>query len=117
MLPSTDTHKFILVSDDFNDIYPDFAVTVSGDNMEPLLCEGDILLVKKQDYAEHGDLGIFLIDGVRRVKKMHFKDGYLRLSSLDINCGEITVDKIHSITCEGKVIKVLHPGECVFSEI
>lgn len=117
MLPSTDTHMFLLVNNDSGDTPPDFAVTVSGDDMEPLLSEGDILLVKKQDSIAHGELGVFMIDGVRRVKKMNFKDGYVRLSSIDINCDDITLDMVHELACEGKVIKVLHPGECKFVKI
>jgi repressor LexA len=117
MIPCTDTHEFLLASDDFGDSPPDFAVTVDGSSMEPLLSEGDILLVRKQDFSENGDLGIFMIDGVRRVKKMYFNDGYLRLRSLDTNCKDITIDDVHDITCEGKVIKVLHRGECKFTGI
>jgi len=117
MLPSTITHKFLLVNNDSSDKPPDFSVVVSGDEMKPLLSEGDILLIKKQDFAEHGDLGIFLIYGVRHVKKMYFKDGYVCLTSLDTNCGNITLNDIHNLTCEGKVVKVLHSGECKFIEI
>jgi len=117
MLPSTDTHEFLLVKNNSCDTPPDFAVTVADDSMSPLLSGGDILLVKKQDSVEHGELGIFMIDGVRRVKKMYFKNGYLRLTSLDIDCDDIAIDKVHELSCEGKVIKVLHPGECTFIEI
>lgn len=117
MLPSTDTHEFLLVSGDSGIASPDFAVTVANESMSPLLSVGDILMVKKQDSVEHGELGIFMIDGVRHVKKMYFKDGYLRLSSTGMNCDDITLDMVHDLTCEGKVIKVLHSGECKFTEI
>lgn len=117
MLPSTDTHEFILVSKEPNLIPPDFAVTVADDSMAPLLSSGDILLVKKQDSVAHGELGVFMIDGVRRVKKMNFKNGYVCLRSIDLTCDDIILDKVHEITCQGKVVKVLHPGECRFIEI
>lgn len=117
MLPSTDTHEFLLINNDSGDTPPDSAVTVSGNNMGPLLSEGDILLVKKQNSIAHGELGVFMIDGVRQLKIMNFKDGYVRLCSLDFNCDDATIEKAHDITCEGKVIKVMHSGECKFIEI
>lgn len=117
MLPSTDTHEFLLVTKEPGVDTPDFAVTVADNSMEPLLSGGDILLVKKQDSVSHGELGIFMIDGVRRVKRMYFKDGHVRLCSLDFNCDDATIDKAHDITCEGKVIKVMRSGECKFIEI
>lgn len=116
-LPDTKTHKFLVVNNSFSGDPPDFAVSVEGNKMEPLLSEGDILLVKKQSTIDHGELGIFLIDGVRHVKIMYFKDGYLRLRSLDPNCDDVDLDNVHDVSCEGKVIKVLHPGECKFLEI
>ena len=96
---------------------PDFAVMVPGNNMEPLLVDGDILLVKKQDAVEHGEIGVFIIDGIRRVKKMSFKNGYVRLRSIDTSCDDITLDMINTLTCEGKVVKVLHSGERKFEKI
>lgn len=117
MLPSTDTHEFLLVNKEVGAVLPDFAVTIADDSMSPLLSGGDILLVKKQESVEHGELGVFMIDGVRRVKKMYFKDGYLRLTSLDINCDDVAINTVKELRCEGKVIKVLHSGECTFTEI
>jgi SOS-response transcriptional repressor LexA len=117
LLPNTKTHKFLVVNNSFGNNPPNFAVLVEGNKMEPLLSEGDILLVKKQNTVDHGELGIFMIDGVRHVKRMFFKDGYLRLRSLDANCTDVDLDNVHDVTCEGKVIKVLHPGECKFIEI
>ena len=106
-----------MVSNDVDDDSPDYAVSVSDSKVDLLLSVGDILLVKKQDTVEHGELGIFLIDNVRQVKKMYFKDGYLRLCSLDVNCDDVDLDHVRDLRCVGKVIKVLHHGESNFTEI
>ena len=39
-----------------------FALSVKGDSMSPRILDGDLVLVKKQDYAEDGDLIIALVE-------------------------------------------------------
>lgn len=50
-----------------------FALKVKGDSMEPRICEGDVLIVKKQSTAETGNVVIALINGddatVKRLKR------------------------------------------------
>ncbi|CAL7896468.1 Peptidase S24-like protein [Fusobacterium necrophorum subsp. funduliforme] len=45
-------------------IFPacDFATTVSGDSMEPKIFDSDILLIRKSEVLNSGDIGIFKID-------------------------------------------------------
>lgn len=54
-----------------------FALKVKGASMEPRILEGDVVIVRKQDDVESGDIAIILINGndatVKRVKKQ--KDG------------------------------------------
>lgn len=54
-----------------------FALKVKGRSMEPRILEGDVVIVRKQDDVESGDIAIVLINGndatVKRVKKQ--KDG------------------------------------------
>ena len=33
-----------------------FALKIKGDSMEPRICNGDVVIVRKQNYAESGDL-------------------------------------------------------------
>lgn len=40
-----------------------FGLIVKGDSMEPYICEGDIVIVKKQDTANTGEIVIALING------------------------------------------------------
>ena len=44
-------------------IFPacDFATTVSGDSMEPKIFDSDILLIRKTEVLDSGDIGIFKI--------------------------------------------------------
>lgn len=54
-----------------------FALKVKGASMEPRILEGDVVIVRKQEDVESGDIAIVLINGndatVKRVKKQ--KDG------------------------------------------
>ncbi len=40
-----------------------FALKIKGNSMEPRICDGDVVIVRKQDYAESGDLVIVLVNG------------------------------------------------------
>ncbi|WP_279002098.1 LexA family protein [Acidaminococcus fermentans] len=50
-----------------------FALQIKGTSMEPRICEGDIVVVRKQEDIESGDTAIVLINGgeatVKKVKK------------------------------------------------
>lgn len=50
-----------------------FALRVEGHSMEPRICEGDVVIVRKQPDVESGDIAIVLVGGsratVKRVKK------------------------------------------------
>lgn len=54
-----------------------FALKVKGASMEPRILDGDVVIVRKQEDVESGDIAIILINGndatVKRVKKQ--KDG------------------------------------------
>lgn len=52
-----------------------FALKVKGDSMEPRICDGDVLIIRKQSTAETGDIVIALIDGEdATVKKLKLLD-------------------------------------------
>lgn len=40
-----------------------FALMVKGQSMEPRFCEGDVVIVKKQNDVDDGDLAIVLVNG------------------------------------------------------
>lgn len=80
----------------------DFCLTISGNSMEPIYHNRDIVLVKAQDYVDLGQIGIFTIENNGYIKKF----GGDRLISLndeydDILFSDYTSDDIH---CNGLVI-------------
>lgn len=50
-----------------------FGLKVRGDSMEPRIYEGDVLIVKKQNDAENGDIVIALVNGNEATCKRLFK--------------------------------------------
>lgn len=50
-----------------------FALKVKGDSMQPVLYENDVVIIKKQDNCEDGQIAVVLINGdeatIKRVKK------------------------------------------------
>lgn len=65
---------------DYEEISPEmdstgsyFALRIKGHSMEPRICEGDVVIVRKQEDVESGDIAIVLVNGneatVKKVKK------------------------------------------------
>lgn len=54
-----------------------FGLQIKGDSMEPRICEGDVVIVRKQEDAESGDLVIAMINGNEATCKrlMKYKNG------------------------------------------
>ena len=78
----------------------DYALRVYGNSMEPKFAEGDILLVRRQDRVDIGDLGIFIADGEGYFKR--FIGEYLR--SFNPAYADICIDNFAEFRCCGKVI-------------
>ena len=60
-----------------------FGLRISGDSMEPKISNGDVVIVRKQDTADDGDLVIALVNGnegcCKRLKK--YENGLALLST------------------------------------
>ncbi len=60
-----------------------FGLKIHGDSMEPRMCDGDVVIVKKQDVAESGDIVIAMVNGdeatCKRLRK--YKDGIELISN------------------------------------
>jgi repressor LexA len=53
-----------------------FALTVAGDSMiDAAICDGDIVTVRRQDSAEHGDIVAALLEDEATVKVLRRQDG------------------------------------------
>lgn len=77
-----------------------FALRVSGNSMEPVFKNGDIVLIASQPSVEIGEIGIFILNGEGYIKKF----GGDCLISLNPDYDDIPLNKYDSIYCRGKVI-------------
>ncbi|WP_052446732.1 helix-turn-helix domain-containing protein [Candidatus Soleaferrea massiliensis] len=82
----------------------DFAVRVSGNSMEPFFFDGDILLVQSQTVIEHGEIGIFVLNGEGYVKRLYRKGNDCRLISLNLDYDDIIIEDLDTLLCRGKVL-------------
>lgn len=80
----------------------DFALTISGDSMEPVYYDGDIVLIKSQSAVDSGEIGIFIIESHGFIKKY----GGDRLISLNAKYDDIMFSDYNpdDIRCVGLVI-------------
>ena len=78
----------------------DFALRVSGDSMEPLIQDGQIIFISKQQTLEIGDIGVFGLNGDSYVKKL----GRGELISLNPGYSPISICDFDSVHVFGKVV-------------
>lgn len=78
----------------------DFIVRVNGESMEPDFYDGDRVLVKCQPYVEIGEIGIFIVDNERFIKKQ----GKGRLVSVNKEYDDVVPGEFTEVRCIGKVI-------------
>lgn len=90
----------IEIPDTYENRQADFALTISGDSMEPIYHDGDIVLVKEQPQIGLGEIGIFIINDEGYIKKY----GGDRLISLNNDYDDIKFSEGDYIKCCGKVI-------------
>lgn len=90
-------NRIIRVKPDENTSKADICVSVSGDSMNPMYYDGDVLLIKLQSSVEYGDIGIFQCDNGIYVKQ-YMKDGF---KSLNKDYDDLVGEKI---ICLGKVV-------------
>ena len=99
----SDNYEEIEVGDEVSE-NADFGVRVSGDSMEPLYLNKQIIWVHSQDNLEDGEIGIFCLDGDAYVKKYHRTDGGIELISLNKKYAPIRVPEGATLTTFGKVV-------------
>ena len=58
----------------FSSAYDYFALTINGDSMNKLYEDGEVIIVKKQNYANNGDIIIACILGEATCKEYYFND-------------------------------------------
>ena len=99
-LDEGDNWETIEISDTPEARRADYALTISGDSMEPVYYDGDIVLVKMQDTVEMGQIGIFILDGSGYIKK-YCGD---HLVSLSEDCNDRPLSDYEDVRRSGRVI-------------
>ena len=84
--------------------YADFGIKISGDSMEPLIHNGDVVWVKKQEIIENGEIGIFMLNENAYCKKLQKKGGETFLVSLNKKYAPIKIREGDSVVVYGKVL-------------
>ena len=109
-LPVSAGTGVFLDSDNFEpyesqDVPPEanFAVRVSGDSMEPLLRNGQVVFVQSATSLEQGDIGIFIYVGDAYCKKLDRENG-IKLVSLNPRYNPINVKRSYDLRIVGRVI-------------
>lgn len=99
-LPDDIDESAIMVPDTPKTRKADYVLKVDGKSMEPEYMDGDLVLVKKQDQVDIGEVGIYLVDGEALIKEA--QNGYLH--SLNPEFGNIELNENSEVHCMGKVI-------------
>ncbi|MFB7594675.1 transcriptional repressor LexA [Streptomyces sp. NPDC056160] len=82
-----------------------FGLRVVGDSMiESAICDGDIVTVRRQDSADHGDIVAALLDGEATVKRLRREAGHVWLMPHNPAYSPISGDNAAIL---GKVVAVL----------
>lgn len=88
-----------------------FALRIKGDSMEPRICEGDVVIVRKQSDIDSGDTAIVLINGEEAtIKKVQKFDGGINLvpgnSSYDVRTYTNEQIEVLPVQILGKVVEL-----------
>ena len=84
--------------------YADYAVTVSGNSMEPTIIDNSVIFVKKEEEPEHKEVGLFIVDGSVMCKRYVKQGRGYKLVPDNNEHRTISGKDISSITYLGKVI-------------
>ena len=85
-----------------------FCLQVKGDSMSPKIDNGDIVLCKKQDSVENGDLAIVIVDDEEgMIKQVEYGDDSIKLISFNLFYPERVFEKynMERVKIIGKVIE------------
>lgn len=81
---------------------------VKGDSMEPLLLEGDLVLVQLQSVVESGDYAVVIVDNEDGlVKKIVYGENYIHLKSNNpyYPVRKFEGDEMNRVRIVGKVVE------------
>lgn len=88
-----------------------FALRVNGDSMEPRFVDGDVVIVRKQEDVDNGDIAIMLVNGDEAtIKKVQKFDGGINLIPSNRTYDVLTysnkdIEQL-PVQCIGKVVEL-----------
>ena len=89
-----------------------FGLRIKGSSMEPRICEGDVVIVRKQSDADTGDTAVVLVNGdsatVKRIKKEPDGDLWLIPNNPAYDTRHYTPEEIQHLPVSiiGKVVEL-----------
>ena len=81
-----------------------FALPISGDSMEPLIHDGDIVFVRRQERLQSGEIGIFTYNGESFCKMWDNRSGIPKLVSMNKAYKPILLKENDVLVIHGKVL-------------
>lgn len=84
-----------------------FIVEADGDSMEPRIHDGDIVIAKRQNVAESGDIVVCSLNEQVKIKKLIQSNGMVSLYSLNSHHDPIPVSQNDILVIAGVVKNVL----------
>lgn len=109
-LPDDESAEPIYIPLDSVSKRADFVLEVHGNSMEPAYKDRDLILVRKADVIDKGQLGIFAVNGEGYFKKL----GHNQLISLNSDYAPIELKPDDNVTCFGRVLgrtKQIYPND------
>ncbi|HEX5035338.1 MAG TPA: transcriptional repressor LexA [bacterium] len=89
-----------------------FALEVRGDSMiEEGIREGDLVVVRRQQHAENGQIVIAMLDGEATVKKFFWKNGEVELRPANVAMRPIRVNSGQGFQILGLVVGLIRKYE------
>lgn len=82
----------------------DFGIPISGDSMEPVIRDGEIVFVRTASEIGEGEVGIFLLNGESLCKKFHRDGSTVTLVSFNEKYRPIPVLETDDLKLVGKVL-------------
>lgn len=88
-----------------------FGLQIKGDSMEPRITDGDVVIVRKQETVENGEIAVVLINGDdATVKKFYKTDAGIKLVSTNPTYDPFffTPDEVNTLPVSviGKVVEL-----------
>ena len=98
------TDDFMMIETDEAPQEASFGIRISGDSMEPLIKNGSVVWIKKQESINNGEIGVFILNGESLCKKIDNSNGECHLISLNKKYKPIEILETDDIRVVGRVL-------------